>query len=217
MTTYAEIQQAIDEGAEPEVLRERVLRTLAGIAEGRFPLQAVRHPLGFTCLPVERTGGDGVCVHFWPALPSPLNLTTSAVHSHSWDLLSHVLHGRIRNTLIEVTDAPADPAYRVYEVHSAGDVDDIRATDRLVRTGAVTVETHTVGDVYALPAGGFHTTEVEPGRTAVTVALGRTAPDRCDLSLGPVDGRSHQAGRVRCAASETAVVAREITRLLSQP
>ncbi|SBT40221.1 hypothetical protein [Micromonospora auratinigra] len=216
MMTYADLEREIDRGTRPELLRDWVLTVLDDIAEGRRPLRAVRHPLGFTCLPVERAGPDGVCVHAWPADPPPVRPTTSAVHSHSWDLLSHVLHGRVRNELIEVTDAPDAPAWRVYEVHSHADVDEMAATDRLVTAARATVETHAAGDSYALRAGGFHTSEVDPGQPAVTVALGRTTPGGCDLSLGAVDGRSHRVRRDRCEAAETARLAREIARLVAR-
>ncbi|MGR6319400.1 hypothetical protein Q2K19_28905 [Micromonospora soli] len=216
MMSYADLEREIDRGTRPELLRGWVLDVLDDVAEGRRPLHAVRHPLGFTCLPVERAGPDGVCVHAWPADPQPVRPTTSAMHSHSWDLLSHVLHGRVRNELIEVTDTPVDPAWRVYEVRSSGDVDEMAATDRLVTAVTATVETHSAGDSYALRAGGFHTSEVDSGQPAVTVALGRTTPGVCDLSLGAVDGRSHRVRRDRCDPGETARMAREIARLLAR-
>lgn len=216
MMSYADLEREIDRGTRPELLRDWVLAVLADIAEGRWALRAVRHPLGFTCLPVTRDGPDGVCVHAWPADPSPVRPTTSTMHSHSWDLLSHVLHGRVRNELIDVTDAPADPAWRVYEVRSRGDIDEMAATDRLVTAVTATVETHSAGDSYALRAGGFHTSEVDPGRPAVTVALGRTTPGVSDLSLGAVDGRSHRIRRDRCDVVETARLAGEIADMVAR-
>lgn len=90
------------------------------------------------------------------------------------------------------------------------------ATDRLVTAATTTVETHSAGNSYALRAGGFHTSEVDSGQPAVTVALGRTTPGLSDLSLGAVDGHSHQTRRERCAVAETARMAREIARLLAR-
>lgn len=216
MMTYADLEREIDRGTRPELLRSWVLGVLTDVAQGRRPLRAVRHPLGFTCLPVDRTGPDGICVHVWPAEPPVVNPTTSTMHSHSWHLLSHVLYGRVRNELIEVTDTPADPAWRVYEVRSRGDIDEMAATDRLVTAVTATVETHSAGDSYALRAGGFHTSEVDSGQAAVTVALGRTAPDGCDLSLGAVEGRSHRVRRDRCDVTETARLAGEIAQLVAR-
>lgn len=216
MMTYTDLEREIDRGTRPELLRRWVLDVLTDVAEGRRQLRAVRHPLGFTCLPVDRAGPDGICVHAWPAEPPAVSPTTSTMHAHSWDLLSHVLYGRVHNELIEVTDEAADPAWRVYEVRSRGDVDEMAATDRLVTAATATVETHAAGDSYALRAGGFHTSEVDPGQPAVTVALGRTTPGGCDLSLGALDGHSHRVRRDRCGAAETTRVAREIARLVAR-
>src|SRR6202012_345900 len=42
-------------------VRDWAAGTLRAVADGRRPLRAVIHPLGFTCLPFERAGRDGVC------------------------------------------------------------------------------------------------------------------------------------------------------------
>lgn len=50
----------------------------------------------------------------------------------------------------------------------------------------------------------------------MTVALGRSTPGACDLSLGAVDGRSHRVRRDRCDPAETARMAREIAQLVAR-
>src|SRR4051812_8770115 len=85
------------------------LGVLNEIAEGRSDVTAVRHPLGFLCLPLERAGEYGVCVHIWSATARHAGNTTSQIHCHSWDLVSHVLYGQVRNVHAVVTDAPPDP------------------------------------------------------------------------------------------------------------
>jgi hypothetical protein len=210
MMNYRELYREIGRGTGSRAVYTWVVDVLTGIAEGRRQLRAVRHPLGFICLPVDRSGNDGVCVHLWAADRPVPNPVTSAMHSHSWDLLSQVLYGEVHNEIIDVTDDPAEPTHRVHEVHSQGDLDEIRPTSRLVRAGVGAVERHVAGASYALPAGKFHTSEVPEGREAVTVALGRTAPGAWDLSLGPLDGRSERARRDRCDPAETARAARVI-------
>jgi hypothetical protein len=214
MITYADLEQEIDRGTRPGLVRGVVVAALTEIADGRRELRAVRHPLGFICLPVIRTGEDGVCVHAWPGDRASLPPTTSGIHSHSWDLLSHVLHGRVHNQIIEVTDTVTNPAYRVYEVHSHGDVDEIRATPRLVGARSHLMQTRRTGESYRLRAGRFHITEVDPAHSTVTVALGRTVPGSVDLSLGAVGGRDHQVRRRHCDPAETVAVARWIVTLI---
>ena len=173
----------------------------------------MRHPLGFVCIPVDRTGDQGVCVHVWSdSLPSA-RPTTSTMHAHSWDLISYVLYGSVGNELLNVTDAPDNSAYRVFEVRSGGDVDEVRETPRLVRCEISAAELNRQGDTYTLPAGVFHTTAVHG--EAATVALGSGRPGTMDLSLGGIDTRTHQVERQRCGRDETASAARVVTERLA--
>ncbi|WP_283135648.1 hypothetical protein [Rhizohabitans arisaemae] len=177
----------------------------------RLEIAAVRHPLGFLCLPIERSGEDGVCVHLWsPSLPE-IEPTTSPVHAHSWDLLSHVLYGELRNNLFHIVDAPEGP-YRLFEVISGADEDEIRPTERLVSCRLAGSEIHRAGDTYSLPTGRFHTTEVEG--TAVTLALGQGRPGTVDLSLGDPDVSPHRVRRLRDHPEETLVTIKMIMRWL---
>jgi len=214
MITYTDLEHEIDRGAGPEMVRDFVLTALSEITHGQRRLCAIQHPLGFVCLPVIRDDGDGVCVHAWAAGRPIRSPTTSGMHSHSWDLLSHVLHGRVHNHIIEVTDAVTDSAYRVYEVHSHGDIDEIRATPRLVGAHSRLMQTRGIGESYRLGAGRFHCTEVDHAHSTVTVALGHTIPGATDLSLGAVNGQSHRMRRRRCSPAETVALARWIVRLV---
>ncbi|GII92385.1 hypothetical protein [Sinosporangium siamense] len=188
--------------------RPYALAVLGDLAEGRSSLAAVRHPLGFLCLPVVRDGEYGVCLHIWSAAFRMAEPTTSQVHCHSWDLTSYVLYGYVRNVLADVDDADVDPTHRVLEVVSEGERDYIRPTARTVRCGTGAAEVWGPGDTYALPAGVFHSSVIPEGGEAATVALGRTVPGSPDLSLGPLAARPHLVTRTRCDAAETASAAR---------
>ncbi|HKT04173.1 MAG TPA: hypothetical protein VJT31_32010 [Rugosimonospora sp.] len=208
---HAEIFEEIGHGGSAEPLRSWVRGVLADIAAGASDISAVRHPLGFLCLPVRRSGAEGVCVHLWGGHLAPAELTTSDTHAHSWDLHSYVLFGRVHNELVEVSDAPGTATHRVYEVHSLGEVDEIRVTGRTVTRATSTVGVYRAGDAYTLPAGRFHRSVVPAGEQTATVALGRTRPGQHDLSLGPLGGRTHRVSRRRCDPAETARAARAVT------
>lgn len=207
---YVDIYQAIDRGDRLGRLSAWLIRVLTEIGDGRSHVLAVRHPLGFICLPVERHGTDGVCVHFWDDRYATVTSTTSPIHAHSWELLSYVLFGEVQNVVIQVTDDQTDPTSRIFEVRSRGDVDELWATSRLVRETDRKKHVNPGGRSYALPAGVFHTTIVQPGMTAATIALGSSQVGSRDLSLGPIDGRSHQIRRLRCDQQETIKVARAV-------
>ncbi|MFC5752608.1 hypothetical protein [Actinomadura rugatobispora] len=205
---YTEIRREIAAGTAAATVPRWARHVLDDIAAGRVAVEAVRHPLGFLCLPVERTGDLGVCLHIWTPEVESVAATTSGVHCHSWELVSFVLYGEVRNTRARVADVPpagADGAtHRVFEVVSRGEVDELKATGRTVRYAAGDTGTHGTGAVYTLPAGVFHSTFIEGGPDAATVALGRQDPDGGDLSLGPLGTSSHQMRRLRCDPDETA-------------
>lgn len=213
MTNYDTLRRAMRNGTAQQAIPQWASGLLDEIARNRTNITGVRHPLGFVCLPVERVGGQGICVHVWSdSLPSA-NLTTSEIHAHSWDLSSYVLYGSVRNGVVDVINAPRDAAYRVFEVHSSADIDELRETPRLVRCKIRTVEVSHRGDSYSLAAGVFHTTAVDG--EAATVALGSSRPGTMDLSLGRIGGRTHRIRRQLCDRDETTRTARVVTERLA--
>jgi hypothetical protein len=125
-----------------------------------------------------------------------------------------VLYGSVRNEVINVTDAPDEAAYRVFEIRSEGDLDEVCETPQLVRCEIRATELNHRGDIYSLAAGVFHTTVVRG--EAATVALGSGRPGILDLSLGGIDMKTHRVQRQRCDRNETAHAARVVTERLAR-
>jgi hypothetical protein len=201
---YDELEDALREGGAPEGPRQAVADLLGEIASGKRDLQAVRHPLGFLCLPVVREGERGVCVHLFESGASAGPPASDAAHAHSWELRSHVLYGHVSNISVRIADPAPGPTHRVFEVHSAPDgTDELRPTRRLVRSEPGPGHISQGGETYTLAAGEFHSTLVREGEPAATLVLGRTLPGRTDLFLGPVHGRGHRTVRRLCGAEDT--------------
>ncbi|MEU6772073.1 hypothetical protein [Streptomyces sp. NPDC046759] len=215
---YPALERAARRHATAELIRHAVSE-LDLIVSGRRALRAVRHPLGFVCLPVLRDGGDGVCVHVFGTAEAEPDGTVPQVHCHSWDLTSTVLYGRLGNRRVHIDDDPGDDAtHRVFEVLSdPSGVDEIRPTGRLVRCRPGAEQTSARGQTYALPAGEFHTSVVPDGRPTATLVLGRTLPGRVDLSLGPPAAPGHRMVRRTCDATQTARIARAALRRIHEP
>jgi hypothetical protein len=222
---YAEVYREIQQGTAAARLPGWVMEELTEVAEGRRQLTAIRHPLGFVCLPLQRDGEYGICVHAWPYRPAEQEssdtraqertLTTSPMHSHSWDLLSFVLYGEVHNQLVQVSDAPTDPTHQLCEVVSDGDTDEIRPTGRVVRWAPGPSEATPAGESYLLAAGEFHMTVIPEQTQAATIVLGRGRSDGVDMSLGSLDTRTHRVSRQRCARRETAGAASLVVRRLA--
>ncbi len=193
---------------------------LDAVASGQRPMRAVRHPLGFYCLPLLRDNGRGVCVHvFDSGAPStPGGPTTSLMHSHSWELTSCVLYGQVGNVRLSVRDQPERPTHRIFEVHSLpSGMDEIRPTSRLVRCASGPAQVTGRGRIYRLAAGEFHTTVVPQAAAAATLVLGRSVPGLTDLSLGPLHGSGHRVERRMCHVTQTARIARAALRRMHGP
>jgi len=212
-TGYEELPEALRYGTATPAAARWASDVLDDVLRGATTINAMRHPLGFVCIPIERTGGGGVCVHVWSENLPRASPTTSVMHAHSWDLTSYVLYGTVRNEIVGVTDAPWSGTYRVFEIHSGGDIDEIRATPRLVDCEVTAAELSRQGDSYSHDAGVFHTTVV--AGEAATVAVGSDHPGTVDLSLGDVRTGTHHVRRQRCSRNETAEAARVVTERLA--
>ncbi|PPK65576.1 hypothetical protein V5P93_005048 [Actinokineospora auranticolor] len=214
MALYSELSGAIERG-EAERVVGWARSALGGVIAGDLAVDAVRHPLGFLCLPVYRHGDAGVCVHLWQPGRGHERPTTSPTHCHSWELSSWVLVGGLRNQTLVLDDA-GPVTHRVFRVLSGRDGDSIEATDRLVRAEVVTDTTHRAGERYSLAAGVFHETVVPDSASLVaTVALGRTAPGAADLSLGGLRTTSHRVRRQLCGRAETVSAATAVVTSLA--
>ncbi len=77
-----------DEAAE---LTDRVLTEIAAGGQARF--RALRHPLGFLYVQLDRRADSVLRLHLWPDVSRWEVLTTSPYHMHAWDLTSYVHRG----------------------------------------------------------------------------------------------------------------------------
>lgn len=211
---YQTLYQSMRDGTAHSTVPDWAVDALSEIAAGRSSIAGVRHPLGFLCLPMERAGERGVCVHIWSRRLEHGDSTTSATHAHSWDLISYVLFGELRNELVGVTDAPVVPTHRIFEVNSDRCGDEIRRTPRLVRGRRTSSELFRRGDVYSMTAGEFHET-VPLGETA-TVALGHGRPGIEDLTLGPVHTDTHRTRRQHVDHAMTVYAANLVVERLAE-
>ncbi len=207
MNDYARLRKLIGSDAAGPAVRGWVREFMTGVLAGSAEVGAVRHPLGFLCFPAWRDGGLGVCVHIWTdGLRS--HPTTSAMHAHSWDLLSLVLYGEVGNEILEVDSAVDRPTHRIFEIHSGADGDVVRATERLVRYRTRSSQHFRAGEVYSLPHGVFHLSDVRG--EAATVVLGQVRRGRPDRSLGALATTDHWVHRTGCTLAETRRAARTV-------
>ncbi|WP_280445076.1 hypothetical protein [Nocardia brasiliensis] len=207
MNEYARLRTLLAAEDAANAVRRWARDVLAGVVDGSADLTAVRHPLGFLCFPVWRGEGLGVCVHVWTE-GGHAEPTTSPMHAHSWDLLSTVLYGTVGNEILEIDSAPACPTHRLFEIQSAADGDLVRATQRLVTYRTRSREEFRAGEVYTLPHGAFHVSDVRGA--AATVVLGEDNRGHPDLSLGTLATTDHWVYRTPCTPTESRSAAQTV-------
>jgi hypothetical protein len=185
---------------------DRCVEVLDEIVSRRRELAAVRHPLGFLCLPIVRDPGWGVCIHVWTDRFPSAGPTTTGKHAHSWDLESLVLYGALGNAVLELTPDEAAGGYRIAEIASTSGTDAITPTGRRFACTEVSRSLVSSGEVYRLASGVFHETFLGAATEVATLVLGRTG-DQPDLVLCPVDLRAHVVTRRLCTGEDTRAIA----------
>lgn len=169
-------------------------------------LAAVRHPLGFLCLPIVREPDWGVCLHVWTERFPSVRPTTTGKHAHSWDLESLVLYGALGNTVFDLAPDDAVGRYQIAEIVGMPGIDLITPTGRRFECLEVSRKLISSGEVYRLRPGVFHETFLGAETEVATLVLGRTR-DLPDLVLCPVGLRAHAVTRHVCTGDETRAVA----------
>ncbi|WP_459799717.1 hypothetical protein [Herbidospora sp. RD11066] len=173
------------------------------MAAGAVP---VRHPLGFLCFPIHRATAFGVCLHVWSDNLDFEPPTTSQVHAHSWDLLSYVVTGEIRNDIIAVVPDPGAATHRLCTIHPSDDGDQIKPTEQLVSHHLVSSENLSQGQFYTLATGLFHTTTAL--RETVTIAMAENQYAAPELSLASISTRPHTVMRRPGGPADIKIAAR---------
>ena len=154
-------------------------------------------------------------MHIWESSGTSSTLTTTSIHSHSWDLFSQVVCGQLKNIKICVTDGSPFPTHRVLEITSADGTDLIHATQRLVnwRHGE---SVHIVaGQNYKLPAGMFHVSRPSATGLTATVLLAEYRYTSPELALGRLDWCDRAVARQVCPPKDLRLMADATLRELT--
>ncbi|GAA2887983.1 hypothetical protein [Streptomyces mexicanus] len=193
-----------DEAAE---LTDRVLTE---IAAGQARFRALRHPLGFLYVQLDRRADSVLRLHLWPDVSRWEVLTTSPYHMHAWDLTSYVHRGRITNTIVGVRSCPDSPEYRVFEISGESTVDCLSPTEELVKASVMSRETIDAGGFYRMSAGVYHASQAQSEGWSVTVALVQRVPGAGERALGPLALKAHRTRREVSSPEELMSAAQQI-------
>ena len=165
------------------IVRAMIASRLADGAEGSW------HPYGFHVSRLLEQGAAAVRLHVWPAGRRRRQVPDWPIHSHPWQLQSHVLCGSLRNIAYGVSDGGSAAAHRLYTVAYDGSYSVLRRTSTRVSTTLLHTERQTAGGWYDVPEGSFHATEVDQGFSATIVLTVRTGSEQ-PFVVGDEDGNA---------------------------
>src|SRR5438132_13498275 len=148
---------------------------------------ATWHPLGFLVVRLGEVPSGQLRLHIWTSNSRPIQLPNWPVHTHIFELQSHILVGTVTNEWYEVK--PGNPGYsRLYEVAYRGTTSMMNATSNYVDCACTLQESFDPGSNYVVDREQYHATEVADGRFAATIVLAANPVDAVPIVVGSREG-----------------------------
>jgi hypothetical protein len=152
-------------------------------------------------------------LHVWPSQNRHPQIPTWTVHSHNFDLDSHLLSGSLKNSLFDVSEDGAQ-THCLYRVEYDGQESVLLRTDRHVLYERNDSTLQDEGQWYTVAREAFHASDVADDAFTATLALtvGRSA--RAPLVIGDLGGDSSY--RYRREECDPTVLRSELSKLRSK-
>lgn len=201
---------AIEEG-DFESVKARLASLLKKIISRPSEFEAVWHPLGFMHIKLNENQRKALRLHIWLKDSPKIDLPTSLMHNHNWNLMSYVLCGSIINHTLEVDYETSTPTHKIYEVFYIDQVNMLYPTNSIVTYKTVNSSYYESGNKYTIGAGDFHYTELgNSDDLTSTIVVADTVTTGPPKSLGPIASVSHRMERFRASAYEIEKAAKSI-------
>lgn len=137
------------------------------------------------------------------------------MHDHTWDMTSYVICGELRNVVVSVVEDAGAPTHRIFEIHGDGAVDDIRATETVVRVVGEHEDKVSAGQTYRMGSDLIHRSDPGAGTVATLVAARRTSK-RAERALGPLGLRGYRSERQVCPPRRVVAAAAGVLEALGE-
>lgn len=181
----AEIRRALGEGLTVDLLDcAQVLEELRGLV-GVAP--CFEHPLGFHHIELTAHVGQTSKVgqrfraHLWSESSARFADELGLIHDHMWPMASLVVHGALRNELLQPQfDENGDLA--LVDVRYNGDLVSRSRGDRRVTMDCSHQEEVEAGEVYSIPAQVMHRTVVLRRPLLTLVVTGTPSADQAVIA-----------------------------------
>jgi hypothetical protein len=130
-----------------------------------------RHPLGFLHVTLMDTADTSIRLHIWKPGERLVQEPAWLIHTHTFELTSMVLSGKLKNRVYSWTDDPIAGERRLYQTTYDDNSSSLIATDRVGKIQHESTSEISQGGQYTVPYGYFHQTEVVENQFTATIAL----------------------------------------------
>lgn len=157
-------------------------------------MQPQWHPLGFvSCVILRETDGSTVRVHYWPKSERRVKNPDWPVHTHTYQLSSLVLAGRLFDIQYQRSSGTSQV---IYEVNYYDGGSSIARTSETISLSIEFEKERSVGEQYSVERGVFHETRVAFDESALTlVALSEFKENLHPLVVGSNKAESYPYDR----------------------
>ncbi len=187
----------VDDGSGDDVFAH-LLPLLAPARLSRY--SATWHPLGFLVVRLGEVSSGQLRLHVWTTQARPTQLPNWPIHTHIFELHSHILVGAVINDWYEVQPGPSGRS-RLYEVAYRGTTSTMKASPTYVDCVRTLRKSFVAGASYVVDRGQYHATEVADGRFAATIVVAGNPVDAAPMVVGSRDGDGvYTYERVECSA-----------------
>ncbi|MFJ7680280.1 hypothetical protein ACIQXQ_19830 [Peribacillus sp. NPDC097198] len=168
----------------------------SGYIEGNW------HPLGFIHIPLGTFEDHAIRLHIWSHRERRSQKPFYPIHTHKFELKSHILSGSLRNYIYDSSFVSSEQNI-IYNVEYNSRESIIKQTGQKVIVEKRIEGIYKKGDYYSVKRGDFHSSEVDEGDFTATIALTYNIQDDSPLVIGEVEGNEKYIySRNKCTHEE---------------
>ncbi len=172
---------------------------------------ATWHPLGFLVVRLGLATSGQLRLHIWISAERPIQLPNWPIHTHMFELHSHILVGTVTNEWYDVRSGPSGRS-RLYEVGYEGTSSTMKATPAYVDCLQSLRESFVPGNRYVVDRNQYHATNVTDGIFAATIVVAASPIQTPPMVVGSRDGLGvYTYDRQECSVGKLKPIVAELT------
>ncbi|MGF6952443.1 hypothetical protein QF028_004948 [Neobacillus sp. B4I6] len=153
-------------------------------------LKGYYHPLGFIHIPLGKVNKQSIRLHIWSHQERRKQQPFYPIHTHIFELKSHLLYGSLKNRIYEISTENFPLENVIYSVDYNSQVSILKRTEKKINYKQITEGIFQKGDYYSVKKGNFHSSEVNEGQFTATIVLTSDIENSTPLVIGDAIGNA---------------------------